>query len=128
MPNTVFVSFRFIEVDVASNRYQYIETSKPCIVVQFSKGQRVDSTFTDPFMVMIPPVEQYTAQYTISTPDQNERYFESYINIVIDTKQIDGLRLDGRTLRDEKWVPIWGRYISIIKIRDIPNRVYFESV
>ena len=109
MSNKVFISFRFVEVDVASNRYQYIETSKPCIVVQFSKGQKVDETFTDPFMVMIPPVEQYTAQYTISTPDQNEQYFESYINIVIDTKQIDGLRLDGRTLRDEKWVPIWGR-------------------
>ena len=92
-----------------SDRYQIIETSKPCIVLQYSKGQRVDNTFTDPFMVMIPPVEQYTAQYTVSTPDQNEKYFDSYINIIIDTKEIDGLRLDGQSLRDEKWVPIWGR-------------------
>ncbi|XP_028410633.1 uncharacterized protein LOC114533322 [Dendronephthya gigantea] len=107
---------KFIEVDVSSDRYQYIETSKPCLVVQFSKGQRVDSTYTDPFMVMIPPVEQYTAQYTISTPDQNEKYFHSYINIIIDTKEIDGLRLDGRSLREEKWVPVWGTTHSAAQI------------
>lgn len=107
---------QFIELDVASDRYQFIETSKPCLVLQFSKGSKVDKTRTDPFMVMIPPIEQYTAQYTISTPDQNKEYFKSYINIIIDTKSIDGLRLDGQSLRDNKWVPVWGTNHSATQI------------
>lgn len=108
---------KFIELDVPSDKYQFIETSKPCLVLQFSKGRKVDNTATDPFMVMVPPIEQYTAQYTVSTPDQSEKYFDSYINVVIETQHIDGLRLDGESLRDKKWVPVWGTNHSAARLQ-----------
>lgn len=86
----------FVERDVASDDYQFITANKPCLLMQYSKGANVDNTDTDPFMIMIPPIEQYGSHYILSTPDRaRQQYFQSYINVIILTTEIQGVKVDG---------------------------------
>ena len=45
-----------------------ITASAPVLVAQYANGGTFDSTVGDPFMMIIPPYEQFLGAYTISTP------------------------------------------------------------
>jgi PKD repeat protein len=86
---------QFKQVDLASGSFHQITTSGPTLVVQYSKGTSVDGVVSDPFMMIIPPTEQFGSDYLISTPPEEPVRFENYINIVAPTDKLAGLRLDG---------------------------------
>lgn len=74
-----------------------IETSEPCLVTQFSNGSNYDGVTSDPFMMVIPPLEQTLSHYTISTP--GSAFNINYLNIMapssIDTEiSLDGVYID----------------------------------
>nr|WP_236994331.1 IgGFc-binding protein [Methylomicrobium sp. RS1] len=89
---------KFKDVDLASGSFHQIQTSKPALVVQYSKGQSVDGVPSDPFMMIIPPAEQFGSDYVVSTPASEPVSFVNYINIVAPTSQLAGLRLDGEPI------------------------------
>jgi hypothetical protein len=81
-----------------------IETSKPALVAQYATGVSFDSTTGDPFMAIVPPVEQLLQGYTLSTPAGG---FDShYINLWVPTQAIDSVQLDGFLVDPSLFTPI----------------------
>ena len=63
--NGVGTSYEF---HIAQNMFCSIQASNPILLVQFAIGRsREPSSYGDPFMMMIPPVEQYSNNYTFVT-------------------------------------------------------------
>ncbi|XP_019638862.1 PREDICTED: uncharacterized protein LOC109480924 isoform X7 [Branchiostoma belcheri] len=97
----------FWELDLSSSTYKTITSSQPIMVLQYSKGQDSDGIATDPFMMYLPPVEQFAADYTFATVDALSTAYTSYVNIVIKTSQTSGLTYDGNPLPSSTtWSPI----------------------
>ena len=72
------------DLQIFSNQSCYFESNNPVLLVQFSVSSRVDGiTNADPFMVVIPPVEQYRTNYTINTFQSAAISGTNYINILI---------------------------------------------
>ena len=60
-----------------------IESNKPLLVVEFALGRTTDIYFNrtgDPFMMMIPPVEQYSNNYVFNAPSE---YTTNFITIFV---------------------------------------------
>lgn len=70
-----------------------IEASAPVLVAQYSPGQGFDNVISDPFMMLIPPTEQFLNHYTFSTPASG--FTKNFVNVVVPTSAISSLRLDG---------------------------------
>ncbi|XP_078603665.1 IgGFc-binding protein-like [Branchiostoma floridae x Branchiostoma japonicum] len=103
--------------NVPSNVYQVITSSKPIMVLQYSKGFESDYTTGDPFMMYIPPTEHFAADYTFATVDAAGSVYDSYINIIIKTTERSGLLYDGRALPSStSWVQIPGTDLSAAQL------------
>ncbi len=89
---------------ISSDSSCYFKSNQPILLVQFSMSSNVDSgSLGDPFMIIIPPVEQYRSRYNIqsfrssvSTEAQIGSYF---LNILfpVDTSP-SGIRLNDRNI------------------------------
>lgn len=80
-----------------------INSSKPVLVMQFSNGDDYDPGISyngDPFMMLIPPEEQFMDTYTFATP--SEGFLYNYVTITIPTEGIASLLMDG-TAADAGW-------------------------
>jgi len=74
----------------------YIETSNPVLLAQFSNGNDWDSGIPDngdPFMMLIPPHEQFMSDYVFSTPA--EGFPTNYVAVTAHDIVIPSLSLDG---------------------------------
>lgn len=81
----------FHEMLISSNAE--IVANKPILVAQYSRGSTCDGAVADPFMMLIPPYEQFLANYTVSTPASG--FTSHYINLVIPGDAIGDIKLDG---------------------------------
>jgi RHS repeat-associated protein len=73
----------------------YIVSDQPILVVQYSNGTTFDnSANADPFMIVVPPIEQYRASYTVTTM-QPSQFLINFVNVVIPTSAKSALQLDG---------------------------------
>ncbi|CAH1253577.1 FCGBP [Branchiostoma lanceolatum] len=107
LPSRVLDAGDVWELDLSSSTYKTITSSRPIMVLQYSKGQDSDGITTDPFMMYLPPVEQFAADYTFATVDALSTAYTSYVNIVIKTSQTSGLTYDGNPLPSSTtWTPI----------------------
>lgn len=98
-----------------SNEFNLINTSKPSLVAQYALTTLYDGVVGDPFMMLIPPVEQSLSSYTFATSDQN---IEShYINVVIRTTGIETLILDGSVILPTMFTLIGDGVYSAAKIK-----------
>ncbi|MFO0819074.1 MAG: RHS repeat-associated core domain-containing protein [Pirellulales bacterium] len=88
--------------------------TKPILVAQFSNGSSFDGIVSDPFMQLIPPVEQYDNNYTVATPSQG--FISHFINITIPTIGAATVTLDGQTLAANLFTPIAGTEFSTAQI------------
>ncbi|CAH1272760.1 FCGBP [Branchiostoma lanceolatum] len=105
-------SGQFWELDVPSDVYQVITSSKPIMVLQYNKGERAG-----PLMMYLPPIELFAADYTFATVDAVGSVFDSYINVVIETSEKSGLLHDGRALPSStSWVRIPGTDLSAAQL------------
>jgi hypothetical protein len=91
---------KFKQVNLASGSFHQITTSAPALVVQYSKGTSADRVVSDPFMMIVPPTEQFGSDYFVSTPPVEPVAFNNFINIVVPTDQKAGLRLDEAPIPD----------------------------
>ena len=57
-------------VVVPGNYFCTIDTNNPVLVVQYAQGQDADDIDSDPFMMTLSPIEQYTNYYTIIAPSE----------------------------------------------------------
>ena len=84
--------------NISSQTNCLITSTKAIMVVQIVQSQISSSETSDPAMIYIPPVNQYAADYTFSTPlyetATNVPYY-NYFMFIVKTADKDGLRLDG---------------------------------
>jgi hypothetical protein len=71
----------------------YITADKAILAIQYSRGTQCDGNLGDPFMMLIPPYEQFLGNYTISTSDSG--FPANYINLVVPTSAIGDVQVDG---------------------------------
>lgn len=81
-----------------------IKTNRPVLVAQYANGQGFDNTNADPFMMLIPPSEQFLPSYTVSTPADN--FAMNFMNVVIPTAAVASLRMDGTAIAANLFTPI----------------------
>lgn len=81
-----------------------IKTSAPVLVAQYSPGQNFDGVISDPFMMLVPPTEQFLSQYTFSTPATG--FTKNFVNVVIPSGAVSTLALDGAGVDPVLFSPI----------------------
>ncbi|MGI4865230.1 MAG: cellulose binding domain-containing protein [Janthinobacterium lividum] len=70
-----------------------VTATQPILVAQYSNGSDYDGVVSDPFMMLIPPTEQFLGSYTVTTPASG--FSGNYINLVAPTVAVGTVRLDG---------------------------------
>ncbi|XP_013396611.1 uncharacterized protein LOC106163541 [Lingula anatina] len=90
----------FVERSFPSGTFAHISSSKPVMVVQFTRGQAVTSDVGDPAMVLVPPVKQWQSEYTVTSPQQagTGAAYTNYVMVVAGNADKDNIKIDGQTL------------------------------
>nr|WP_189563179.1 Ig-like domain-containing protein [Persicitalea jodogahamensis] len=73
-----------------------IVASQPILVAQYSNGQNFDNVNADPFMLLIPPYEQFLGGYTVTTPSSG--FVNNYVNVLAPNAAVGTIKLDGITI------------------------------
>ena len=76
----------------SSQLYASLTADKPIMVVQYVYSQ-INSEYTDPSMMIIPPIEQYTADYTFTTITSAS--YTNYFMFVVKSSDKSGIRING---------------------------------
>lgn len=82
----------------------HITSNNPILVAQFSNGSEYDNVTSDPFMMLIPPYEQFNTSYTVTTPVSG--FATNYINVVVPASAVGSLTLDGTIVAASRFSPI----------------------
>ena len=102
----------YIEINLAIQ--SIITSDKAVLVAQYSNGSSWDGVTSDPFMMLIPPYEQFLANYTVSTADINLPI--NYINIAVPNAVVGSLTLDGVPVPVVNFTPIGASGFSGAKL------------
>ena len=98
-----------------------VTATKPIMVAHFKKsaGSISDTSgLSDPFMLIIPPKEQFQNSYrfiNIQTKDEqhpDKVYIEQYITVVAQNTTLSTIKLDGNPVDTTKFLPINGSNYS----------------
>ena len=91
-----------------------IETTKPAIVMMYSKGHSLDEiTFQgDPFMLLVPPISQYSNDYTITVPKPVRNNFIGYFSYALPLQFFDNsiISRNALTVNETTFIPDSGYY------------------
>ncbi|MCG8626911.1 MAG: IgGFc-binding protein [Proteobacteria bacterium] len=95
----------FREVELADNSHCSIEASAPVLVAQFAYGSNADRASADPFMVMIPPIDQFSNRYVFNVLSTFSR---NYITVYISPQyyQRERIYLDGANVLSWQWTTV----------------------
>ena len=76
-----------VEFQVRSDEYCYFISTVPTLLLQFSTGTGVDDVLNaDPFMVIVPPIQQYQSSFLVSTFLSQAVQGVDYLNIFVPSK------------------------------------------
>lgn len=92
----------------------FIESDKPILVTQYANGTACTGNRADPFMWLIPSLEQSLASFTLITVSDFEN---NYINIVVPNSIVGLLTLDGDPVSASKYSPIGASGFSNAQIQ-----------
>lgn len=93
-----------------SGNPQSIVADKPISVAQYSNGSTFDNTVSDPFMVMVPALEQGYTDSIFATPPTGFRVH--YANLTAPTASVGTVTLDGSPVEAAQWREIPGTALS----------------
>ena len=97
---------RSYEFHIAQNMFCSVQASSPILLVQLAIGRsREPSEYGDPFMMMIPPIEQYRNNYTFVTQSN----FQNAVSITVGTEFFnpENIVLNGSSLSSANWTEIY---------------------
>ncbi len=80
-----------------------VESNKPILAAQFSNGSTFSGEPGDPFMMLIPPLEQFLPKYTVTTVSG---YVAHYINLIAPNAIVGSLSMDGVVVPAGSFTPI----------------------
>lgn len=92
----------FYETILTEN--SFVGANYPILAVQFSNGQTWDGVEADPFMMVIPPYQQFLDCYSFSTPVSG--FTTNYFNSAVETTGVSDMMLDGNPLSTDAYIPI----------------------
>ena len=90
------------EFHIAQNMFCNVQASSPVLLVQYAIGaSREPSYYGDPFMMMIPPVEQYRNNYTFVT----QSGFQNAVTIIVASQFLNtaDVVLNGSSISSAAW-------------------------
>ncbi len=83
--------------------FNMINSSKPVMVAQFAKGIKCSGDITgDPFMMLIPPLEQFLTHYTII----NHAFASNWVNVIAPDTAIGSIFMDGSLVPSSEFTQI----------------------
>ena len=98
---------RSYEFHIAQNMFCSLQASSPILLVQFAIGATLEPSLSygDPFMMMIPPVEQYRNNYTFVT----QSGFQNAITVTVASEcfNSEDIILNGDSLDSANWTEIY---------------------
>ncbi|KAJ8314516.1 hypothetical protein KUTeg_006666 [Tegillarca granosa] len=86
----------FKQVSVSSGKYCYWQANKAILLTQIVISQKSSSEPADPAMLVIPPIEQYAADYTFTTPKYSGGSYDNYFLFVVKKAERYKLKVDGK--------------------------------
>lgn len=95
-PAYMLMAGQFIELRMKNDLT--LSADKPVLVAQYSEGYGNGDNIGDPMMLYVSPTNQFLRQYYFSTPNDGDWYH--YINVIVPTKAINSLRIDGLRISD----------------------------
>ena len=111
-------------VELLYTRPMLLTADKPISVAQFQHStvdvefiSLPNDTVGDPFMMLVPPREQFDSNYSFESWDTKD-FFHHFVNVVIPTERIGSLRLDNgplTTLDPDTRKPLPPTFIPIPK-------------
>ena len=103
---SLLVAGNWTEFMINPNSFCNIESSAPILVTQFALVRSADNITGDPFMMMIPPVEQYSNNYVFNIPSG---FTTNYITIYVSTRyhQPNKILLNSSSLLYSTWTEIY---------------------
>lgn len=81
-----------------------ISADAPILVAQYSNGSTFDGVTSDPFMMLVPPFEQFLASYTVTTPATG--FSSNFINLAVPDAAVGSVQLDGTVVPSSSFTPI----------------------
>ncbi|WP_051786042.1 IgGFc-binding protein [Endozoicomonas numazuensis] len=106
---------KFVE-KVLSTR-SVIESSEPVLVAQYSQGQSSDGVISDPFMMLVPPAEQFLKSYTFASLEEKLGFVNNYVNVVVPKDNTNSIVLDGEAIAPDKFEDIGNSGFSGAQIK-----------
>lgn len=82
----------------------FIEANNPIMALQYSNSSSWDSVTSDPFMALVPAIEQYDTKHIINTPNG----FTNYINIVVPSANVADITMDGTLIDSSEFTAVSG--------------------
>ena len=116
VPQPVINAGQFIEVLLTTQ--SIINSDKPILLAQYSNGSSFSGNPGDPFMMIIPPYEQYLAGYTLTTVSG---YVAHYINVVAPNAVVGSLTLDAVIVPVVDYTPIGVSGFSGAQLTVVPG-------
>ena len=96
----------YVEFRTTQDSFCSIESNNPVLIIEFSLSQNEGAgENADPFMLMLPPVEQYSNNYVFAlVPTFPTNYITAYV--APEFFQPDQIFLDSSNLQGATWTPI----------------------
>jgi hypothetical protein len=91
--------------EVTLNGNVVFKANKPVLVAQYAHGGDWDGADGDPFMMLIPPYEQYLGSYTVATPTSSV-INQHFLNIVAPNSATGTVELDDTLIAASEFFPI----------------------
>ena len=127
----LYVAGNWQEFQICPLSFCTIESSSPILVIQFALGFELDS-IGDPFMMMIPPVEQYSNNYVFKALSS---FSTNYITIYVATEyyQPNRIFVDDTSQVVSSWTSVYCSngllcgYITRVSLTAGEHRVYHQD-
>jgi hypothetical protein len=83
----------------------YFTSTKPVLAAQFAHSSDYDMVmYSDPFMTLIPPTDQYGSSCVVQTPTTD--FPTNYINVMAPAGSVGNIFLDGAVINPAAWVNV----------------------
>lgn len=92
--------------DIILTQPSVITTSAPALVAQYAVGSQYDGIVGDPFMMLVPPAEQYLDSYGFISLSEQEGFPIGYINLIAPSSDLGSIVMDGENVDPSLFSPI----------------------
>jgi hypothetical protein len=116
-------SGEFYQFSLSGNSGAKIDASNPVMVAQYLIGQGSSSAVTDPALSLVPGSDTWLKAYKLSTPTGDQSFLFDYASLVIETDDLDSLKLNGALVDTSAFTAIAGTLFSR-GVLDLPDGLY----